>query len=220
MGLIVFATVVISAFLYTSLDASLGHCVRHAAFQVASLITTTGYGTDDYEDWPNACRALLLLLMFVGGCAGSTGGGVKCVRVLLLAKYGIREILQVVHPRAVLQVRINGVGVDREVVGRVMGFLALWFVVFGIAVILMTLVLDPEFNPDQLELEKELAFETAFGSVLATIGNIGPGIAFVGPAENFSRIPAAGKLILIFCMLLGRLEIYCILVLFHPSTWK
>lgn len=235
VGLVVVATLVIASFLYfgdfpdqganPAKYDGFGQCFRYSMFQVASIITTTGYGTADFDQWPNVCRVLLVLLMFVGGCSGSTGGGVKCIRVLVLLKYGIREVMHIVQPHAILRVRIGEHNVDKEVVGRVLGFFALWFVLFGFAVVAMTVILGSSGDLDTIsaadaQVDQMRSLETAFTSVLATFGNIGPGLADVGPMQNFASIPPLGKVLLIFCMLLGRLEIYCVLILLLPSTWR
>ncbi|MEE8143103.1 MAG: potassium transporter TrkG [Planctomycetota bacterium] len=209
--------------------SSFGGCFRAAAFQVASIVTTTGYSTADFDSWPNVCRLLLVLLMVVGACSGSTGGGTKCLRILVAFKYGLREITQLIRSHAVLPLKVGGHSMNREIVARVLGFLILWLMLFVVAVIAMTLVLDSAELPStavddefslSAQLMRERSFETAFGAVLATLANIGPGIAEVGPTQNYAAIPPLGKAILIFLMLAGRLEIYCVLVLFLPLTWK
>jgi len=237
LAIVLVATVLITGFLHRGefpdrelhpeKYGSIGQCLRYAAFQVGSIITTTGYVTADFDRWPNVCRVLLVALMVFGGCAGSTGGGVKCIRVLLLFKYGIREIKRLVRPHAVIPLKIGGQPIEREVVARVMGFLALYLVVFFIAVLLMAAILgsnpaDGDLHPGadrSLETENQ-AMLTAFGSVLATIGNVGPGLGGVGPIENYGDIPAVGKALLVLLMLLGRLEIYAVLVVLVPLTWR
>ncbi|MFQ5654535.1 MAG: TrkH family potassium uptake protein [Planctomycetota bacterium] len=238
--LVIVAIAAISGFLYWGSHPeqeahpqkyeSLGQCLRYASFQVGAIVTTTGYVTADFDRWPIACRFILILLMVIGGCAGSTGGGVKCVRVLVLLRYGAREIRHIIRPHAVLPLKIGGQSVDREVIGRVMGFMALYLLLFSLAVLTMTVILDPG-----LEIGREAgggaaaapgyerensALLTAFGSVLATIGNIGPGLGAVGPMENYAGIPDVGKGVLIICMLLGRLEIYSVLVVLSRLTWR
>ena len=206
---------------------SIGQCLRYSSFQVLGVVSTTGFVTADFDRWPNGCRVLLVMLMVLGGCAGSTGGGVKCIRVLLLFKYGIREVKRLVRPHAVIPLKIGGQVIEREVISKVMGYLALYLVVFFIAVFLMAAILGenpadgsvaPAGTPT-LEVE-DRALLTAFGSVLATLGNIGPGLGGVGPLENYGDIPPLGKGLLIFLMLLGRLEIYAVLVVLVPLTWR
>ena len=235
--IVVFAIVLITVFLFwgdypdravnPGKYDSFGECVRYSSFQVLGIMSTTGFATADFDRWPNVCRVLLVALMVFGGCAGSTSGGVKCIRVLTLFKYGIREIKRLVRPHAVIPMKIGGQVIEREVVARVMGYLALYLVVFFVAVLLMAAILganpaDGELHPGatrSLDTENS-ALLTAFGSVLATLGNIGPGLAGVGPVENFADIPAIGKALLIFLMLLGRLEIYAVLVVLVPLTWR
>jgi trk system potassium uptake protein TrkH len=206
---------------------TVGECVRYSSFQVLGVMSTTGFATADFDRWPNACRVLLVALMVFGGCAGSTSGGVKCIRVMLLFKFGLREIKRLVRPHAVIPLKMGGEVIDRAVIARVMGFLSLYLVVFFISVLLMATILGSS-PADGVERVGELpsletensALLTAFGSVLATLGNIGPGLAGVGPTENFADIPATGKGLLILLMLLGRLEIYAVLVVLIPLTWR
>ena len=210
---------------------TLMECFRYASFQVASIGTGAGFVTADYDHWPNACRVVLLVLMVIGGCAGSTSGGVKIFRVLTLVKFGLREIALLIRPHAVLPIKIGGKPVEREVVSRVMGILILWVLLFLISTLLFSFILDPAWSSGSGSLEVVEAQQvpgsleddlllTAVGATLATLGNIGPGIAGVGPLENYSSIPAAGKILMILLMLLGRLEIYAVLVIFLPMTWR
>ncbi len=212
---------------------SISSCFRYAIFQVGAVTTTTGFVTADFDGWPNACRIVIALLMVIGGCAGSTGGGIKMVRVLVLVKYGFREIQRIIRPHAVIPVKVGGEPIDKETVSRVMGFLALYSIVFFASVFAMSLILSSESaarhssGSGQITTEaSEVRYEadnealTAFGSVIATLGNIGPGFAGVGPTKNFAEIPASGKVLLIFCMLVGRLEIYSVLLIFFPQAWR
>ncbi len=234
-GLIAFSTAFITVLLYYSQFPGKGTaenlakydtisgCFRYALFQVSALVTTTGFVTADFDAWPNPCRVVIVLLMICGGCAGSTGGGVKVIRIVVLVKYGFREIARLVRPHAVVAVKVGGESIEREVVARVMGFMALYSVLFFISVGLMSIILH--FQPLDATASVNRAAQdnsaiTAFGAVLATIGNIGPGFAEVGPVENFSAIPGIGKVLLIFCMLLGRLEIFAVLVVLLPLTWR
>lgn len=231
-SIIIGATIFIAAFLYwghypdkadpdtASRYESLGDCARHAAFQVGSIVTTTGYVTADYDSWPNPVRVVIALLMIFGGCAGSTGGGVKMVRILVLVRYGIREVRRVIRPHAILPLKIGGHTIEREVVARVMGFLALYLVIFFLSVFAMTLILEGWGPPTDTYAGNNHSLITAFGAVLATIGNIGPGFAGVGPMENFAELPGAAKILCMFCMLVGRLEIYAVLVVMIPLTWR
>ncbi|MFH1153011.1 MAG: TrkH family potassium uptake protein [Pseudomonadota bacterium] len=197
---------VVTADIYGSLYETLGQAFRYASFQVVSILTTTGYATADYELWPGLSQMLLAVCMFVGASAGSTGGGVKCVRVMVCFKYCYRELFTLAHPRGVAQVKINGVVISNEVLRSIMGFLALYiglFVICSIAIAAMG-----------------LDMVSAFGAVAACIGNIGPGFGTVGPVDNFAHIPMAGKWLLSWCMLLGRLELYTVIILFAPEFWR
>jgi trk system potassium uptake protein TrkH len=180
--------------------------LRTASFQVVSIITTTGFCTDNFDAWPSFSKFILLFLMFVGGCAGSTGGGMKVVRVLILMKHGWREIKRLIFPGAVLPLKVGGKAVPDDVVTNVLGFFLLFMLVFVVATLAVA--------------AHGVDFTTSFTSVVATLANIGPGFARVGAVENYGHLPATVKLILTFCMLLGRLEIFTVLVLFVPKFWK
>jgi len=180
--------------------------LRHSMFQVVSITTTTGYVTADYEKWSSTAQFILLFLMFIGGSAGSTGGSVKILRVMILLKQGYAELRHLLHPRAVIPVRINRQVVPPSVVINVLGFTFLYLTIFVVVAIIMTLL-----NLDLI---------TAFSSVAATLGNIGPGLGLVGPTDHYAHIPTLGKWILSFCMLAGRLEIYTVVVLFTREFWK
>lgn len=177
-----------------------------SGFQVVSILTTTGFGTADYERWPYITQYVLVLLMFIGGCAGSTGGGMKNVRVLLLLKHAQLQISRLIHPREVRVLKLDHKPVSPEVMQSILGFFALYMGLFVVAAILMTVT--------------GLDLLTAGGSVVACLSNIGPGIGEVGPTENYAAISYSGKLILSACMLGGRLELFTVLVLFFPSFWR
>lgn len=185
---------------------SVGNSIRYASFQVMSITSTTGYGTADFEMWPALSQFILLTLMFYGGCAGSTGGGMKQLRFLLLIKQSGAEIKRLIFPHALLPVRVNDRVVPSEVLTHVLGFFFFFIGIFAIVTCIMaTLGLD---------------LISAAGCTIATMGNIGPGLGSVGPVDNYAHIATAGKFILTFCMLLGRLEIYTVLILFSPNFWK
>ena len=185
---------------------SLGQALRYSACQVVSIVTTTGYVTADYELWTPLVQVLLLLCMFLGGCAGSTGGGIKCMRIMLIFKQSYRELLRIIHPRAILPVKLGGTAVKEEVLNGVWGFFILFLGLLALsAVILAALGVD---------------VLTSFAAVLACIGNIGPGLGQVGPADNYAQLPWLGKWVLTFCMLLGRLEIYTVIILLVPEFWR
>ena len=187
--------------LYSTLEET----IRHAAFQVSSLMTTTGYTTTDYDLWPGVSKAILLLLMIVGASAGSTGGGLKCIRVLLLFKVLRRNIRQILSPQKVLTVRSNGKTVDEKVLSNVNAYLAAYVII----IVLSTLILSLD----------GFSLETNLSAVLATFNNIGPGMAAVGPTCTYASYSILSKLTMILIMLAGRLEIFPILVLFSRSTW-
>jgi len=185
---------------------SFGNSLRHAAFQVAAILTTTGYGTADFDVWPRAIGLTLVLLMFWGGCAGSTAGGMKVIRIMVVAKAAWRELRKVVRPRLVSPLKIAGLTVQENKIANILGFFLLFTGLFVICSILMAF-----FIPD---------LTTAVTCVAATIGNIGPGLSGVGSTQNYAWIPLPGKWILILCMLLGRLEIFTVLVVLRPSFWR
>ncbi len=181
-------------------------CVRTSLFQVVAITTTTGYATADFDLWPDVGRFTLLLLMFIGGCAGSTGGGMKQVRVLILIKAGWRELRRLTRPRLIAPLRMGGVTVEEDKIANIAAFFILFILLFVAASLLMTM-----FVPDLL---------TSISATAACINNIGPGLNGVGAIENYGWIPIPGKWILIACMLLGRLEIFTVLIVFRPSFWK
>ncbi len=186
--------------------ASLGRCFRDATFTATSIITTTGFATVDFDQWPNASRLLLVVMMFMGGCAGSTGGGMKIVRVFIMFKKMLRELKLFMRPSAVIQVKLGGKPVEQEIVSHISAFFAIFILIFAIGSFIMTF-----FTPD---------LETAVTSVIATLGNIGPGLSAVGVTQNYAAISPLGQGILTVFMLLGRLELYTVLILFLPSFWK
>lgn len=183
-----------------------GEAIRHAAFQVGTIISTTGFSSTDFNLWPEFSKVLLVLLMFIGACAGSTGGGIKCSRVLLLFRAIRREIRQIIHPRAVNVVKLDGRVVDEDNLHSVYIFFAAYFFITLGAVLLVSL--------------DNFSFGTTFTSVVACISNIGPGLEMVGPMGNYSAFSAFSKFILSMCMIIGRLEVLPILVLFSASAWK
>jgi len=204
--IIVIATAVIGINLWMTVDQSFMITLRHTLFQVVSILTTTGYGTADYELWNSTSQILLLLLMFIGGCAGSTGGGMKVIRSIILLKFGMNEIKRLIHPQAVLPVRVGKIVVSREIVTNIAGFYLLYMAIFILGVIFMS-----SLGLDTI---------TSIGSVAANIGNIGPGLGGVGPTDNYAQIPAIGKWFLSFLMLIGRLEIFTVIIILTPAFWK
>jgi trk system potassium uptake protein TrkH len=180
--------------------------LRYSAFQVVSILTTTGFATADYELWPVIAQYILVMLMFIGGCAGSTGGGMKVARVLLLFKHAQVQIFRLIHPRAVRLVKLGKRPVDNEVLAGVLGFFALYIGIFLAASLLLA--------------ASGMDLVSGGAAAIACLSNIGPGLGSVGPVDNFSHVPAFAKTVLIFCMLMGRLELFTVLVLFFPSFWR
>ena len=204
--IVVAASTVLISFNIYSMVGTAGDSVRHAAFQVASIISTTGFASVDFNLWPEFSRMLLVILMFIGACAGSTGGGIKCSRALLLFKCIHREIRQVIHPRSVNVVKLDGRVVDEKDVRSVLIFFAAYiFITLGAALLVSV---------------DNFSFGTTFTAVVTCIGNVGPGLEMVGPMGNFSAFSDFSKLVLSLCMILGRLEIIPILVLFSGTAWK
>jgi trk system potassium uptake protein TrkH len=192
--------------IYGEVYHTLSDAIRYGAFQVVSILTTTGFATADYETWPAMSQIILFLCMFIGASAGSTGGGIKCLRIMLLFKYCTRELFLLIHPRSITHIKIGGKPIPEEIIRSVIGFLALYIGLFALCtVILSGLGVD---------------FMTSLTAVASCIGNIGPGFGMVGPAENYAAIPVLGKWLLIWCMLLGRLEIYTVIILFAPEFWR
>ena len=204
------ATLILTALLFfKGIYGSIWESFRYSVFQVVSLMTTTGYNSADFEAWglvAPLAPLLLLLLMFVGGTTGSTGGGMKVIRVWLSLKHGYRELFRLIHPRAVRHVKIGGRVVPEPVLDSILGFVVLYILLFVAASLIMSLL--------------GYDFATAISSAACTIGNIGPGLGAVGPVDNFSEIAGVGKWVLILCMLLGRLEIYTVVLLFVPEFWR
>ncbi len=185
---------------------TLAGAFKDASFQVVSIGTTTGFATTDFDKWPDILRLMLVGLMFVGGCVGSTGGSIKVIRIVVIFKLIIREFHKLIRPRAVIHIKLGEKSLDRDMLLNILGFCMMFIGIFLLCSLIMTgLGLD---------------LTTAVTSVAATMGNIGPGLGGVGAACNYSDIPAAGKWVLIICMLLGRLEIYSVMVLFLPLTWR
>jgi trk system potassium uptake protein TrkH len=192
--------------LYGNVYQTINDAIRYGAFQIVSVVTTTGYATADYEKWPGLSQVIIFLCMFMGASAGSTGGGIKCVRILLGFKYCYRELFALIHPRAVTSIKLGGKSVSDEIVQSVIGFLVLYAALFAVCSILLAAT--------------GVDFVTAFTAVGSCIGNIGPGFGLVGPVENYAQIPYIGKWLLIWCMLLGRLEIYTVIILLVPEFWR
>lgn len=203
---IILVTTVLIAFNIRGNFTSIFDALHHSAFQVASIITTTGFSTVDFNQWPEFSKALLLLLMLVGACAGSTGGGIKVSRIMIAFKIVKKELASLIHPRSVKILKLEGKPLEHTVVRSVNAFLITYLIIFTLSVVLISL--------DNFD------FTTNFTAVAATFNNIGPGLAGVGPAENFSQFSVFSKYVLMFDMLAGRLELFPMLLLFSPATWR
>jgi trk system potassium uptake protein len=197
---------IVTILLFLEGDMVAEEAFRNALFQVTSILTTTGFATSDYLNWPGQTWIFLFVLMFLGGCAGSTSGGLKIARQMLLLKNSVLEFKRTVHPQAIIPVRFNGKAVSPEIIHMVMAFFLFYVLIFFAGTILMTLM--------------GINFDTAIGVSIASLGNIGPGIGQVGPAYNYSFLPGAAKWLSSFMMLLGRLELFTILILFSPAFWR
>jgi trk system potassium uptake protein TrkH len=206
LGIVLFFTVLMTSANALAFFPNALESLRHSAFQVVSITTTTGFTTFDFGQWPAAAQLILLFLMFVGGSAGSTGGSIKILRIMILVKQGRAELKKLLHPRAVIPVRVDGRPVQPSIVINILGFIFLYLVIFVAASLIMSLL--------------GLDLTSAFASVAATLGNVGPGLGSVGPAAHYLHVPVIGKWILAFCMVAGRLEIYTILVLLTREFWK
>ena len=206
LGAVALLTLVVSLDIFGSVYETIAEALRYGAFQVVSIVTTTGFATADYEQWPAMSQLILLVCMFLGASAGSTGGGMKCLRIMLCFKYCYKELFLLIHPHAVSHVKIGGKPVPDDVMRSVLGFLALYVGLF-----VLTTVLLAGLGVD---------FTTSFAAVASCIGNIGPGFGMVGPVENYAQIPFLGKWLLIWCMLLGRLEIFTVIILVVPEFWR
>ncbi len=200
------ATVAIAVGLTVQQGGGWLYNLQQSAFQAASIMTTTGYATCDFDLWPVFCKVILLLLMFCGACSGSTGGGLKVCRIMIYCRAGIREAKNVIFPRQVRNVRFNGRAMDNKVLRATMMFLGCYLMIYVASMVIISV--------DCGDLT------TCFTAVAATINNIGPGFAAVGPTANFSFFNPLSKLVLIFDMLAGRLEVFPMLVLLFPSTWR
>ena len=199
-------TIIIGFFLWHSDQFLLEESFRHAVFQVVSITTTTGYVTTDYLQWMPFLWVLIFMLMFLGGSAGSTGGGIKIVRIALMIKNSALELKRLVHPNAVVPIRLNKKSIDPQIITNILAF-----VVSYLSITVISTVVIASMGYD---------LNSSLGAVAASIGNIGPGIGAVGPVENYSHIPDFGKWFLSFLMLLGRLELFTVLILFSPAFWK
>ena len=204
-GFVAFAVITVAANI-NSLYGNLHQAVRHSFFAVSSIMTTTGFGTMDFDTWPQYSRTLLVVLMFIGACAGSTGGGLKVSRIVLLLRTVKRGMRRMIHSRSVGSIRFEGRMMEEETINACLVYLAVYCITTVISVMVVSL--------------NNFSFETNLTGVIACINNIGPGLGMVGPAGNYASFSALSKLVLSFDMLAGRLELFPVLLLFYPSTWK
>ena len=205
LGIVTTAVVVIAIDIY-HMYGGIGQALRYSFFQVSSIITTTGYGTTDFNLWPSLSKAILVVLMFIGACAGSTGGGIKVARIVILVKASIGDMRKMIHPQAISTVRFEGKPLSDKHVRSVHLFLTVYVVIFTISLLLLSL--------------QGFDLITTFTAVAACINNIGPGLELVGPMGNFSGFAPWAKILLSFDMLVGRLEIFPMLLLLSPSIWR
>ena len=203
---IIFGSVAVITWNVRSLYPTFSETLRHAFFQVGSIITTTGYATTDFDLWPALSKTLLVTLMFIGACAGSTSGGIKVSRILILLKTIRKELSLIIHPRQVKKIRMDGHPVDHETLRSANVFLVVYFVLLLTSMLLISV--------------DEFDFSTNFTSVVTVLNNIGPGLNLVGPTQNFSIFSPFSKFVLMFDMLAGRLELFPMVILLMPSTWK
>ena len=203
---IILGSVAVITWNVRSLYPTFSETLRHAFFQVGSIITTTGYATTDFDLWPALSKTLLVTLMFIGACAGSTSGGMKVSRILILLKTIRKELSLIIHPRQVKKIRVDGHPVDHETLRSANVFLVVYFVLLLTSMLLISV--------------DEFDFTSNFTSVVTMLNNIGPGLNLVGPTQNFSIFSPFSKFILMFDMLAGRLELFPMMILLMPSTWK
>jgi len=206
IGLLTGASILVALNLMNSMGLSIGEAFRHGSFQTVSIMTTTGFSTTDFNLWPAFAKATLLMLMIVGASAGSTGGALKVTRFLVLMKYTYRRILLTFNPRAIIPLRVGGNVLSEKIISRIIGTTILYFIILIVSFLIMSAL--------------GLDHVTALSSVFATLGNIGPGLGLVGPAANYALIPPLGKVVLIVCMVAGRLELLTVFALLAPSFWR
>jgi len=203
-------TLIVTTTVYLTVNIPLEQAFRDSAFQIVSLITTTGFISADYTAWTPALTLLFFVLLFVGACAGSTSGGIKIIRHLVFFRNSFLEFKRLLHPRALIRTKIDQQLVAPRVLTHILVFLLIYLILFVLGSFIMAMIVADFQQP----------FLTAISAVATALGNVGPGIGEVGPTDNFSAIPASGKCFLVFLMLLGRLELFTILILFMPYFWR
>lgn len=206
LGTVVVSILFITIQLLSKGVFNLGESLRHSSFQVVNTITTTGYSSTDFNLWPSFSKLILLILMFFGASAGSTGGGMKCIRIILLLKAARREVARIIHPRAIHTVKSGGKVVDEDILSETKTFFFIHMAIFAVSFLLVSLE------------GKDLT--STVTSVIATLSNVGPGLEIVGPTGNFADFSVLSKFVFSFCMIAGRLELIPMLILFSPQAWK
>ena len=206
LGFTIAFTLIFTLVLYMTMGHALEQSFRDSVFQVVSIMTTTGFITADYLLWAPILWILILILMFFGGSAGSTAGSIKTMRIVLIIKNSMLELKRLIHPNAIIPVRFNGAAVPHDIISNVLAFVSFYLIIFVISVVIMAAL--------------GCDFETSIGAVATSLGNIGPGLGTVGPIGNYSHIHVLGKWFLSFLMLIGRLELFTVILLFSPAFWR
>lgn len=206
LGFLSFTVLGTAIFLFFANSQSAEEAFRHSAFNILSILTSTGFATTDYEAWAPFFSLFFLILLLFGACAGSTSGGVKMVRYQLLIKNSILELKRLIHPHAILPVRQNGKAIPNDIISKISAFVLLYLAIFGLGSFILSLI--------------GLDLKSAMGSVAACMANIGPGLGTTGPVSNYSGVPDLGKWLLSFLMLIGRLELFTVLIIFSPAFWR
>ena len=215
--ILVVVMTLITADLLVASHGDLGRCIRDSGFQTVAILTTTGFGTADFERWPSLSKILIVTMMVVGGCAGSTAGGLKIIRVVVVLKHAARECRRLLFPRLVRPLRVDGKAINDELLWGILGFFTMYVITF---LATTALLCGLPHAPAAGTTDPAIDLVTASTASLSALNSIGPGLGRVGPVENFQFVHPIGKLALSFCMLLGRLEIYTLLVLFLPNFWR
>jgi trk system potassium uptake protein TrkH len=211
--LVAIAILVMTLFTRFGAYPTLGEAFRKSVFQTLAIVTTTGYVTDNFNAWPDACRVLLVALMFCGGCSGSTAGGLKQIRIMVVFKYIYRELLKLLRPNLVKRIRVGETTIDERACANIIGLVLLWLTVFTVATFFFMISIGPTVHEDN-------QLVTSATAVAATLNNIGPGLDKVGASKNYGWIPPLGKIILLLCMLMGRLEVYSVIIVLLPLAWR
>lgn len=205
-GIVLFATGILAILLWRDMEYTVFDSLRYAVFQVISIVTTTGFATIDFNLWSDSSKMVLFIIMFIGGSAGSTAGGIKVVRVLLLLKYGRRELFKSVHRKAIKPIKFNGKTVSDDVMKSIIAFVVIYFMIFMFSSVILSIL--------------GMDMVSSLTASIATLGNIGPGFNMIGPMANFDIVHPIGKLVLIANMWIGRLEVFTVIVMLTPEFWK